>query len=74
MDAGPRCALPTGARRDTTWGTNAWFLGGGKAMVNALFRSAERLGVDIRYEAEVVGLDIQDGRFRAPRCARAIAR
>jgi tricarballylate dehydrogenase len=45
--------------------TNAWFLGGGKAMVNALFRSAERLGVDIRYEAEVVGLDVRDGRFRS---------
>jgi tricarballylate dehydrogenase len=45
--------------------TNAWFLGGGKSMVNALFRRAERLGVDIRYEAEVVGLDIRDGRFRS---------
>jgi tricarballylate dehydrogenase len=45
--------------------TNAWFLGGGKAMVNALFRSAERLGVDVRYEAEVVGLDIGEGRFRS---------
>jgi tricarballylate dehydrogenase len=45
--------------------TNAWFLGGGKAMVNALFRSAERLGVNIRYEAEVVGLDIRDGHFHS---------
>jgi tricarballylate dehydrogenase len=45
--------------------TNAWFLGGGKAMVNSLFRSAERLGVDIRYEAEVGGLDIRDGHFRS---------
>ena len=45
--------------------TNAWFLGGGKAMVNALFRSAERLGVEVHYEAEVVGLDVQDGRFRS---------
>jgi tricarballylate dehydrogenase len=45
--------------------TNAWFLGGGKSMVNALFRSAERLGVDIRYDAEVIGLDIRDGRFRS---------
>lgn len=43
--------------------TNAWFLGGGKAMVNALYRSAEKLGVEIRYNAEVVGLGLQDGRF-----------
>ncbi|MBI5581128.1 MAG: FAD-dependent tricarballylate dehydrogenase TcuA [Deltaproteobacteria bacterium] len=43
--------------------TNAWFLGGGKAMVNALYRSAERLGVNVRYEAEVVGLDVRDGHF-----------
>jgi tricarballylate dehydrogenase len=45
--------------------TNAWFLGGGKAMVNSLFRSAERLGVNVRYEAEVVGLDIRDGHFHS---------
>ena len=43
--------------------TNAWFLGGGKGMVNSLFRSAERLGVNVRYEAEVVGLDVRDGHF-----------
>lgn len=45
--------------------TNAWFLGGGKAMVNSLFRSAERLGVNVRYEAEVVGLDVRDGHFHS---------
>jgi tricarballylate dehydrogenase len=45
--------------------TNSFFLGGGRAMLNALYRTAERLGVDVRYEAEVVGLDIEDGRFRA---------
>ena len=43
--------------------TNAWFLGGGKGMVNSLFRSAEHLGVNVRYEAEVVGLDVRDGHF-----------
>src|SRR5262245_41856329 len=43
--------------------TNSFFLGGGRAMLNALYRTAERLGVDIRYEAEVVGLDIRDGTF-----------
>jgi tricarballylate dehydrogenase len=45
--------------------TNAWFLGGGKAMMNALYRHAERLGVGIRYDAEVVGLDVSDGHFRS---------
>ena len=44
--------------------TNAWFLGGGKAMMNSLYRSAENLGVHIRYNAEVIGLDVQDGHFR----------
>ena len=34
-------------------------------MVNSLFRSAERLGVSVRYEAEVVGLDVRDGHFHS---------
>jgi tricarballylate dehydrogenase len=45
--------------------TNAFFLGGGKALVNAYYRAAARLGVEVRYEAKVVGLDIAQGRFRA---------
>ena len=45
--------------------TNSFFLGGGRAMLNALYRTAERLGVDVLYEAEAVGLDIKDGRFSA---------
>lgn len=43
--------------------TNAFFLGGGKALLNALYRTAERLGVDVRYDAEVVDLAIDDGIF-----------
>jgi tricarballylate dehydrogenase len=43
--------------------TNAFFLGGGKALVNAYYRAAEALGVVIAYEAEVVELGISDGRF-----------
>src|SRR5215469_9026585 len=31
--------------------TNAFFLGGGRAMLNALYRTAERLGVAVLYEA-----------------------
>ena len=33
--------------------TNAFFMGGGKALVNAYYRSAAALGVQIRYEAPV---------------------
>ena len=43
--------------------TNSFFLGGGRAMLNALYATAERLGVAIRYEAEVVDLIIEDGHF-----------
>jgi tricarballylate dehydrogenase len=43
--------------------TNAFFLGGGKALVNAYYRAAESRGVRIAYDAEVVGVTIRDGRF-----------
>ncbi len=43
--------------------TNPFFLGGGRAMLNALFLTAESLGVEIAYEAEVVDVDVQDGMF-----------
>lgn len=45
--------------------TNSFFLGGGRAMLNALYRTAEDLGVEIRYESEVVDMDIEDGFFRS---------
>ncbi|NYT36040.1 FAD-dependent tricarballylate dehydrogenase TcuA [Allopusillimonas soli] len=45
--------------------TNAFFMGGGKALVNAYYRSAERLGVEIRYDSPVHGLEVRDGRFLA---------
>lgn len=45
--------------------TNAFFMGGGKALVNAYFRSAENLGVQVRYDSAVTALDIRDGRFLA---------
>jgi tricarballylate dehydrogenase len=50
--------------------TNAFFLGGGKALVNAYYRSAERLGVDVSYDTAVTGVDIADGRFRSARVIR----
>ncbi len=48
--------------------TNAFFMGGGKALVNAYYRSAEKLGVQIRYESPVDRLEIEDGQFRAAWC------
>jgi tricarballylate dehydrogenase len=45
--------------------TNAFFMGGGKALVNAYYRSAEKLGVRIRYQAPVDRLEIRDGHFVA---------
>jgi tricarballylate dehydrogenase len=43
--------------------TNSFFLGGGRSMLNALYLTAESLGVEIAYEAEVVDLDIDAGMF-----------
>lgn len=43
--------------------TNAFFLGGGKALVNALYRTAQAIGVDIEYNSEIYDLNIRDGRF-----------
>ena len=45
--------------------TNAFFMGGGKALVNAYYRSAEQMRVQIQYNAEVEALDITDGHFVA---------
>jgi tricarballylate dehydrogenase len=37
--------------------TNAFFLGGGKALLNAYYRTAEELGVEVEYSAEVVDIE-----------------
>src|SRR6185437_11429999 len=47
--------------------TNSFFLGGGRAMLNALYRTAEELGIDILYDAEVRDLDIDQGMFVSAR-------
>ena len=44
--------------------TNAFFLGGGKALMNSYYAAAERLGIAVRYETEVVGLDLDGGTFQ----------
>jgi tricarballylate dehydrogenase len=50
--------------------TNAFFLGGGKALMNAYYRAAEALGVDISYDTEVTDLKIQGGRFTSAAARR----
>ncbi len=45
--------------------TNAFFMGGGKALVNAYYRSAQALGVQVRYECPVARLELQGPRFVA---------
>jgi tricarballylate dehydrogenase len=43
--------------------TNSFFLGGGRAMLNSLYRMAESLGVEVRYESEVTDLKIENAAF-----------
>ncbi len=45
--------------------TNAFFMGGGKALVNAYYRSAERLGVKIYYNSPVKSIELADRHFIA---------
>ncbi len=40
--------------------TNAFFLGGGKSLVNAYYRTAANLGVEVLYEAPVTHLELDD--------------
>ncbi len=47
--------------------TNAFFLGGGKALVNALYLTAEKLGVQIFYNTEAQQLTIEGGVFKSAR-------
>jgi tricarballylate dehydrogenase len=42
--------------------TNAFFLGGGKALLNSFYATAERLGVDVLYETEVCALKMEGDR------------
>ncbi len=50
--------------------TNAFFMGGGKALVNAYYRSAEQLGVAVRYEAPVERIELDGDRFLAAHVGR----
>ena len=43
--------------------TNAFFLGGGKALVNAYYACAEDLGITVVYEAQVSHIAVENGLF-----------
>src|ERR1700752_5130550 len=43
--------------------TNSFFLGGGRALLNALYLTAEKLGGESLYDAEVTDLVVVDGMF-----------
>ncbi len=43
--------------------TNAFFMGGGKALINAYFRSAENLGIQIDYNATAFDIEVKEGVF-----------
>jgi tricarballylate dehydrogenase len=45
--------------------TNAFFLGGGKALMNAYYYAAEKRGIRVLYNAEVVELKVSDGMFQS---------
>ena len=45
--------------------TNAFFLGGGKALMNSYYEAARRRGIQILYNAEVVALKMEGGSFES---------
>jgi tricarballylate dehydrogenase len=45
--------------------TNAFFLGGGKALMNTYYAAARKHGIEVLYNAEVVALRIVDGNFES---------
>jgi tricarballylate dehydrogenase len=47
--------------------TNAFFLGGGKALMNAYYSAAARRGIRVLYNAEVTELDISNSNIRGGR-------
>src|SRR5262249_10885678 len=47
--------------------TNAFFLGGGKALMNTYYAAASKRGVSIFYNADVTELRICNGRFESGR-------
>jgi tricarballylate dehydrogenase len=54
--------------------TNAFFLGGGTALMNSYYAAAEKLGIDVRYDAAVVDLEIRDRTFHSATVANGGSR
>ena len=44
--------------------TNAFFMGGGKQLLNALYRHGEKLGIEIHYDAMVSDIEFEDDAFK----------
>ncbi|HUK40214.1 MAG TPA: FAD-dependent tricarballylate dehydrogenase TcuA [Candidatus Acidoferrales bacterium] len=49
--------------------SNLFMLGGGKAMMNAYYHTASKLGVEIAYESEVHELTVHNGEFISAACS-----
>lgn len=47
--------------------TNAFFMGGGKSLVNAYYRTAQSLGIDVLYDAQVEHLEVNEQSVRSLR-------
>jgi tricarballylate dehydrogenase len=45
--------------------TNAFFLGGGKSLMNAYYAAAQRHSIRVLYNAEVTELNVRDGKFQS---------
>lgn len=45
--------------------TNAFFLGGGRTLLNTLYHAAEDLGVEIRYDTQLVDIQLVDAVFQS---------
>jgi tricarballylate dehydrogenase len=45
--------------------TNAFFLGGGKALLNSYYRKAAYIGIDVIYESPVTAINIDNGKFQS---------
>ncbi len=45
--------------------TNAFFLGGGKALLNSYYRKAEAIGIEVMYDSPVTGIDIENGKVQS---------
>jgi tricarballylate dehydrogenase len=45
--------------------TNAFFLGGGTALMNSYYAAAQKLGVDVRYGTEAARLALRSGAFES---------